>query len=473
MAQDHAGQHTTSEPIEIVLAETDAGDPTPYARAVHLLNRFGFGPEPTALADILVHGEQEWLRRKLDVPVATDEQALYDASQRYRPTYNSGIVPRRAIHQLVAADNPVQARFNLWVQNHFSTQLRKTGGLPKWDEHETFAQLGAAPFRELLLASATSPAMLIYLDQNRSFGGQLNENYAREIMELHTLGVNGGYSQQDVTELARLLTGWTAVEESDAEGMDRRYARTYRFDPNLCDREEKLVMGMDYPSCAARDRFAQVLRSLDMLAAHPSTARFIAGKLVEHYIAVPAPEAVVSDLAGVFHQTGGDLREMLLAISEHPAFWEAASQPRFTTPFDFGMRMERMVYWPSAYELTGFLSQSGTPLFDRATPDGYPEEAEAYASTAALLERWKYAAKSSRRIKGLLPWSLQKRPKKDTEQWEQRLTDFLALRITGFPLGETSNRAVIDMLRESGPKLKDPAKDAAALVCQLPEANLK
>jgi uncharacterized protein (DUF1800 family) len=300
---------------------------------------------------------------------------------------------------LRAADpEPGAARFVLWAENHFSTWVPRTRD-PQWSEHAAFARLGAAPFYDLLLASARSPAMLRYLDQENSYASKLNENYAREIMELHTLGVHGGYTQQDVTSLARLLTGWTASREGDGRSGGELAAYTFRFDPALSDRRSIRIIGVDFPAGAGPPRpgdsgaeamggYDRVLLALQTLAAHPSTAQFVSRKLAEHYVGHPAPEGLVEDLSSVFARTGGDMREMLVAIAKHPAFW--AAEHRMAHPTDFAIRLARVTGKTNAGQLADFLGRCGNGMFDRATPDGYPEADSSYTDSNAMVQRWKF-----------------------------------------------------------------------------------
>ena len=210
-AFDAAGNPRDSAPVVVrVLAEEPEGG-TAYDRAITLLDRFAFGPDARELAAILSMGGRAWLEDRLSrgVDDAGDLSAMAQGLIRFEDgRYDYG-PPRRALEHACHTPNPVRARFVLWAQNHFSTWIRKAEGDRKWREHVEFARLGAAPFHDLLLASARSPAMLRYLDQDRSFAGRLNENYARD-PRAHTMGVHGGYTQEDVTTLAALLTGWTA-----------------------------------------------------------------------------------------------------------------------------------------------------------------------------------------------------------------------------------------------------------------------
>ena len=198
---DGAGR-TVDSPVQLVnvlpVAPAARG---PYDRAVFLLDRLAFGPDPKEMAAVLTLGETVWLNNRLNAGFysPTDQALLRIACTKYPRIDDENQGVARALTQWIGTDNPVRARFTAWAENHFSTWIDKTKAAPKWQEHLAFCRVGVAPFADLLNVSAHSPAMLVYLDQERSYAGKLNENYAREIMELHTLGVHAGYAQTDVT----------------------------------------------------------------------------------------------------------------------------------------------------------------------------------------------------------------------------------------------------------------------------------
>ena len=474
-ARSRNGQETTS--AGIVLRVSPKGADQRYARAIHLLNRFGYGPEPDELADLLVMGEKPWLRDRL-TRTWTDpgEQAAFQRAQNeFAEASNKGQVVPRAIAHLLRSPNPVRTRFVLWAENHFSTWIAKADELNKWSEHVRFLEMGAAPFGSLLKASATSPAMLIYLDQNRSFARKLNENYAREIMELHTLGVRAGYKQEDVTALASLLTGWTLSSDAPTRGAAREMARTFRFDPLLNSPAGCRVFGMEFAKTedlnARQDR---TLAVIEMLAAHPATAAFISRKLAAHYVSLPAPDSLVQKLTTQFLQTGGDMSVLLETIAESREFWAAMKTPKIATPLDFSLRVARLTGSGNAQAVRDFLRKSGTGLFDRATPDGYPEADAAYADSNALLQRWRFTASLGGPLRRLLPQGLLPA---DSEPWsgdsQHRALDFVSLRLTGRLLPSSSREAALAYLAKVNPPFPERAKTVAALVAQLPPTSLR
>jgi uncharacterized protein (DUF1800 family) len=283
-------------------------------------------------------------------------------------------------------------------------------------------------FRDLLGATAKSPAMLFYLDNWQSvdpraadriqaeraqrdmrgrraarFGFMrppqnpdsrrqqpaqqprrgLNENYGREIMELHTLGVDGGYTQQDVVNVARAFTGWTIEQPRQGGG--------FRFDPRMHDEGEKVVLGRRIKAGGGQSDGEQVL---DILASHPSTARFIATKLVRRFVSDTPPPALVDRAAKTFLDTKGDIREVVRAIVTSPEFFAAdAYRAKVKTPFEFVVSAVRATGAEvrDALPLVQAVRQLGMPLYMCQPPTGYADRADAWVNTGALINRMNFA----------------------------------------------------------------------------------
>lgn len=480
-AWSHDGKAFDSTAREVeVLGEPPAA-PTDYERALVVLDRFGFGPAQRDLAEILVRGPDSYLSRALGASLDTEGElaALGHASVRFPNGRGEYDVVRRVLSHALTTPNPVRARFVLWAQNHFSTYIRKTEGRRKADEHEAFAALGVAPFVDLLRASATSPAMLRYLDQERSYARRINENYAREIMELHTLGVHGGYSQQDVTALACILTGWSTAGHADGRtgpGGEGVAVERFRFDPKLSDPREQTVLGFAFPETPARDRHARVDTALELLASHPSTASFVCRKLAEHYCCSPAPQELVEDLASTFIRTSGDMQAVMLDMARHPVFWREASVRRIAHPLDFGIRMARITGETNAHAVGEFLQASGQGLFERPTPDGYPENDADSMSSNVMLQRWRLARRAEWQLVSLLPGELRyvdRRRDAPTDDEARRIIDLVALRLTGRALVERSFAAARDVLSGTSGQRDERVRAVATFIAQLPEAGMK
>ena len=458
--------------VAIVAISTSAATFTKDDEAIaHILNRTGFGPRPGDIEKV----------RQLGIPRYIDEQlrperiADGDATARLSglatiELSSQEIAEQFEIPQLEArrqrkadaknpgpasgdgerARNPIQQRANsvivelseqkllravyserqlqevltdFWF-NHFNVDARKGPARFMLTEYERDAirPRVVGRFRDLLGATAKSPAMLFYLDNWMSadpngphtdtmirpglgrgrFGGRvgmpasprpqaqkknapkgLNENYGRELMELHTLGVDGGYTQKDVTEVARAFTGWT---------IDRpRQGGGFIFNPRLHDAGRKVVLGHVIEAGGGESDGQQVL---DILAKHPRTAAFIAAKLVRHFVSDTPPQALVDRVAARFLATDGDLREVTRTILTSPEFLSpAAYRAKVKTPFEFVVSALRAsgADVQDARPLVREVQQLGMPLYMCQPPTGYKDTADAWVNTGALVSRMNLA----------------------------------------------------------------------------------
>jgi uncharacterized protein (DUF1800 family) len=229
----------------------------------------------------------------------------------------------------------------------------------------------------------------------------INENYARELMELHTLGVDGGYTQQDVMEVARALTGWT-LSRGAAQGGE------FVFRPETHDAEAKTILGQSFPAGKGQDEGERVL---DLLANHPSTARFIATKLVRRFVSDEPPEALIDRAAATFTRTKGDLREVMRTIVTSDEFFaEDAYRAKVKTPFELVVSASRALGGqPDVTQGTAqLIARMGQPIYGRATPDGYPDMADEWINTGSILNRMNFGlAVGAGRLPGarLAQWS--------------------------------------------------------------------
>jgi uncharacterized protein (DUF1800 family) len=326
--------------------------------------------------------------------------------------------------------------------------------------------------------SAKSPAMLRYLDQERSFANRLNENYAREIMELHTVGVDAGYGQDDVTALARLLTGWRADHTARGDAFGRLKQATFRFLPRRNLPDAQRIFGYAFPEARPLpQRYDRARSAVEFLAAHPATARFVAAKLVGHYAGLPADDTLTAAGETAFHQHGGDLAQVVRAIVLPPRFLDRARSRRLAHPVGFAVRLQRLAGSHDAGRVVRYTDQAGFGFFDRDTPDGYPEEDDAYADTNATLQRWRYAGDISHRLIPRLPHAVADPPDFPDDHarvdWQDALIDHLAWIITGNLLSETSHAAARSVLQTTELRGNPRNQLMAQFIAQLPESALR
>jgi uncharacterized protein (DUF1800 family) len=445
-----------------------AGD---EATIVHVLNRAGYGARPGDVDRVRTIGLRRYIDDQLHpdrVPDPAMAARLADlttlrmsSSDIARDIERPQVEARRARKQQGANEpppqppppDPVQQKANsvvvelseqkilravyserqlqevltdFWF-NHFNVDARKGRDRFLLTEYEREAirphVLGR--FRDLLGATAKSPAMLFYLDNWMSadpngphlemrpprvargpFGGRvlvpatprpqpqgknapkgLNENYARELMELHTLGVDGGYTQHDVTEVARAFTGWTIENPQRGAG--------FRFEPRRHDAGQKIVLGRAIKAGGGESDGELVL---DILATHPSTARFIATKLARRFVSDTPPPELVERAARRFRDTDGDLREVTRTILISPEFLAAAARgAKVKTPFEFVASALRAsgAEVEDARPLVRELQQLGMPLYMCQPPTGYADAADAWVNTGALVNRMNFALRLS------------------------------------------------------------------------------
>lgn len=262
----------------------------------------------------------------------------------------------------------------------------------------------------------------------------LNENYARELMELHTMGVDGGYTQKDVTEVARCLTGWTIRRDGDEAG--------FNFNERLHDNGEKVVLGVKIASGGGKNDGDRVL---EILANHPSTARFLATKLVRHFVADNPPAPLVERVAATYTKTGGDIRAMLKTIFTSQEFFSRASYTaKVKSPLALVASALRAVNAETSADaqILFFLARMGQPLFLCQPPTGYGDTADKWINTAALVERLNFAvALCEGRIKGTTP-----RLVRDTNN--AATLDNLIETVMHVPVGEATRQALADEMGE-------------------------
>jgi uncharacterized protein (DUF1800 family) len=450
----------------VVSAAATRGDLLPDERIQQVLNRLTFGARPGDAEKLRSMGIDAWVNQQLHPETIADPRVdslmtHYSAFAMAQPDiihdYNLVQQVQRQVKSLDAKDttmNRAEARRDVLAQdpklaetirksqqfvgevqsselaravvsdrqleevmtqfwlNHFSVfagkgQVRLF--LTNYDR-DVIRPRALGKFRDLLEATAKSPAMLFFLDnfqsqsdsthrtltqaRNAGRGGRggralparpaqaarrpgLNENYARELMELHTLGVDGGYSQKDVQEVARALTGWTFSRQTGE----------FVFNPNVHDADAKTILGHTLPAGRGIEDGEQVL---DIVSRSPATAHFITLKLARHFVRDDPPAALVDRCANTFSQTDGDIRETLRCIIASPEFFsKAAYRAKVKTPFELVASALRAVNaQPDTTQRTAALvTRLGQPIFGRQTPDGWPDRGDAWMNTGAILNR--------------------------------------------------------------------------------------
>ena len=440
---------------------------------LHVLNRTGFGARPGDVERVRQQGLAAYIDRQLRPEAIPDSdmdrrlaplEALRKstrelAAEYFEPaaearrraaaaggaseTMMEGQRPARTPEEIQAArkarDVIVQLSEQKVLRAAFSERQLEEVMTDFWFNHfNVFAGKGATglhlvayerdairphvlgKFRDLLGATAKSPAMLFYLDNWQSADPDaapqrgrgrgrpwmteaaprrqprgLNENYGRELMELHTLGVDAGYTQQDVVNVARAFTGWT---------IDRpRQGGGFRFDPRVHDGGEKVVLGHRIKAGGGQSDGERVL---DLLAVHPATATFIATKLSRRFVADNPPAALVARAAARFRATGGDIREVVRVILTSPEFYAPdAYRAKVKTPFEFVVSSVRATGTDvfEAAALVQAIRQLGMPLYLCQPPTGYADRADAWVNTGALLNRMNFGVQLVGGMRGIRP----------------------------------------------------------------------
>ena len=391
---------------------------------VHLLNRIGYGPRTNDVERVRAIGIERYIDQQLHPERIPDaamsarlsglttigmssraiaEQYELPALEARREGKEKRALPRangvmielaeQKMLRAIFSERQLQEVLTDFWFNHFNVDARKgpVRFMLTEYERETIRPHVLGKFRDLLEATAKSPAMLFYLDNwmsadpNANGRKGLNENYGRELMELHTLGVDGGYTQKDVTEVARAFTGWTIQNPRQGGG--------FIFNPRLHDAGEKLVLGHRIKTGGDISDGEQVL---DILAKHPSTARFIATKLARRFVGDAPPASLVDRAAARFRDTNGDLREVMRTILTSPEFLASdAYRAKVKTPLEFVMSAVRATGADvqDASLLLRTMQQLGMPLYQCQPPTGYKDTADAWINTGALVARMNAATK--------------------------------------------------------------------------------
>ncbi len=339
---------------------------------------------------------------------------------------------QKVLRAAYSQDQLLEVMTDFWF-NHFNVSITKNDCaefIPAY-ERDVIRPNALGRFNELLLKTAKSPAMLYYLDNFNSSAPVdsmasptrrargLNENYAREVMELHTLSVDGGYTQQDVTQAARVLTGWgvypmgeiakapqaAVLRRFSDEQIERRgfvHDGDFFFNANRHDKGEKVVLGHVFP---AGGGYEEGVDLLNMLAHHPSTAKFICRKLAVRFVSDEPPTTLVDKLSKTFLEKNGDIRQVLITMVTAPEFWSAeALREKTKSPFELAIGAVRSLHATidQPMQLYNWVSRMGERKYYYQAPTGYPDKGTYWINTGSLLNRMNFGlALAAGRIPGV------------------------------------------------------------------------
>lgn len=368
----------------------------------HLLSRASFGPSLSDWQHLREIEREAWINQQLSPQDISDHacdlraerfESLYfspgDAFDFRKPVLREELTRHALLRAIYSRRQLFEVMVEFWT-DHLNIDLEKGDCiyLKPSDDRDVIRRHALGNFQELIRASATSPAMLVYLDgkSNRIRSGtddQPNENYARELLELHTLGVHGGYTQQDVIEAARCLSGWTF----DSKRPFATNANAAFFESNWHDNGQKIVLGQVIPAGGGSQ---DIDRLIEIVCQHPSTARFIATKLCHRFVSLRPPLSLVESLAHRFTATKGDIKAVLRALFAAEEFQTSAGQ-LLKRPFKFMVSCLRALAADThaTKPILEPLSRMGHGLFQYPTPDGYPDEELPWMGT--LMWRWNFA----------------------------------------------------------------------------------
>ncbi|MGD9681845.1 MAG: DUF1800 domain-containing protein [Candidatus Obscuribacterales bacterium] len=425
-----------------------AGDTANRDLARHVLNRLAYGPRPGDIDRVAAMGVDAYINQQLDpdrIPLPEPLQSLIERSPaltltpaqlflKYRIAPNGKRSGQKADARTIAEREELQKKIRQNFQqmygqitdarlmravysprqleevmtefwfNHFNISFDK--GLDHlWTgayEQTAIRPHALGKFRDLLESTSHHAAMQFYLDnwQNTGDGARkrgrfagINENYARELMELHTLGVDGGYSQADVIALARILTGHGMQNRQSVRrtGIGVESPTGYFFDASRHDNSDKLFLGRTINGQGERE----LQEALDILAAHPSTAHFVSYKLVQYFVSDEPDKKLVDSVAATYKRSGGDIKAMLRVIFKSSQFLDKSNDgAKFKTPYRYLISSLRATNATivNTKPLLGFLRMQGMPLYRCLTPDGYKYTEKAWLNPGGLLQRIDFAS---------------------------------------------------------------------------------
>ena len=339
-------------------------------------------------------------QQRRDANAITDLERKRDARRIYRQALadlRREAATRSLLRDLYSPDQLKEQLTWFWL-NHFNVSANKGNIRALIGDYEETAirRHALGRFRDLLAATLHHPAMLIYLDNNRNAAGQINENYAREIMELHTLGVGSGYTQKDVQELARILTGVGVNLTPDGPevrpALRSQLVRDglFVFNPNRHDYDDKIFLGHRINGRG----LSEVDQALDILNRAPATSRFVSRKLAQYFVSDNSSPALVERMAATFRKTDGDIAAVLKTMFDAAEF-KASLGTRFKDPMHFVVSAVRLAYDDrpivNTLPLQNWLNRMAEPLYGRQTPDGYGLAEAAWTNPGQMATRFEIA----------------------------------------------------------------------------------
>lgn len=550
---------------------------TQQEAAAHLLSRFSFGARPGDIEAITKMGHEAWFEQQLqaNLPDIKIEEAIagYESlkmsNEEIISTYpragqvlrmaiqkgaiekdsarvdkkdakddikefmqQNGLKPQAELLRQLANQKILRAAYSnnqlkevltdFWF-NHFNVAASK-GGIQQYltsYERDVIRPNVLGRFETLLLATAKSPAMLTYLDNNKSTVNEeamdksqkkiakvrdeimekaeeqmiekmtdtavkrnakgkikkpkmqgLNENYAREIMELHTMGVDGGYSQTDVTQAARILTGWSlnpAIEygikpkrqpnEKRLERMGFVYDDNFLFAANKHDKGEKKVLGVTFP---AGGGYEEGVKLIHLLSTHPSTAKFIAKKLAIRFVSDAPSQSLIDKMAKTFLEKEGDIKEVLITMVSAPEFWSKNSlREKTKSPFEVAISAIRATDAKvvAPIQVYQWIAKMGQRLYNYQAPTGFPDRGQYWINTGSLLNRMNFGlAFASNRIPGVKVDLMALNQRREPESAEEALKVYSKILLPERNIEETVKR-LTPLLND--PELQKKVDDAA------------
>lgn len=384
-------------PARLTVSESAEIDPE-----FHLLSRAAFGPWPRDLQRVKAMGREAWIEEQLKPDSLSDtacdlraerfESIYFSAGNAYefrKPVLREELTRHSLLRAIYSRRQLFEVMVEFWT-DHLNIDLEKGDCiyLKPSDDRDVIRKHALGNFHDLIRASATSPAMLVYLDGKtnkvrKDTKDQPNENYARELMELHTMGVHGGYTQEDVREAARCLSGWTF----DTKRFFAMNQGESFFRPDWHDNGEKKVLGHLIPAGGGEQDLS---RLVDIVCTHPSTARYIALKLCRRFVSYTPPESLLKQVSEEFTRTKGDIPSLLRIILNSEEFLASRGE-LLKRPFKFMVSAMRAVGADTQAEkgILEPLQRMGHGLFQYPTPDGYPDEELPWMGT--LMWRWNFA----------------------------------------------------------------------------------